>query len=145
LPQARPITAPAAFGALETAMKSVGIILCLVLALPLLSPLAQAKKEETTLRVVIQNEQGEPVPRASLILRELKGKKHDKVGDSFQLRASQQGVAPFPPLKRGFVLIQVIAEGFQTFGERYELTELEQTVTITLKPPQKQYSVHEKK
>lgn len=125
-------------------MKSVGILLSLVLLVPLLSPVAQAKDETTTLRVVVQNEQSEPVPRASLIVRELKGKKRDKVGNSLQLRASQQGVAPFPPMKRGFILIQVIAEGYQTFGDKYELTEPEQTVTITLKPPQKQFSVHQK-
>jgi hypothetical protein len=38
----------------------------------------------------------------------------------------------------------VIADDYQTFGDEYELTEPEQTITITLKPPQKQYSVHEK-
>jgi len=127
-------------------MKSVGILLSLVLLVlvPLFSPVAQAKDETTTLRILVQNEQGEPVPRASLIVRELKGKKHDKVGASLQLRASQQGIAPFPPMKRGFILLQVIAEDYQTFGDKLELTEPEQTVTITLKPPQKQYSVHQK-
>jgi hypothetical protein len=114
------------------------------LGIPLLTPVAGAKEESTTLRIVIQNEQGEPVPRASVIVRELKGKKHKKVGDSLQMRASQQGVAPLPPMKRGFILIQVIADDYQTFGDEYELTEPEQTITITLKPPQKQYSVHEK-
>jgi hypothetical protein len=126
-------------------MKSVGILIGLFLALLWVSPRAQAKEELTTLRVVVQDEQGEPVPRASLVVRELKGKKRNKVGNSLQLRASQQGIAPFPPMKRGVVLIQVIAEGFQTFGDQYELTEPEQTINITLKPPQKQYSVHEKK
>jgi hypothetical protein len=47
-------------------------------------------------------------------------------------------------MKRGAILIQVIAEDFQTFGDQYELTEPEQTITITLKPPQKQYSVTKK-
>jgi hypothetical protein len=42
------------------------------------------------------------------------------------------------------VLIQVIAEEHQTFGDRFELTEPEQSISITLKPPQKQHSVHEK-
>lgn len=122
-------------------MKPHGILLGLVLLALVLSPRAQAKDEMTTLRVVIQNEEGEPIPRASLIVRELKGKKQNKLGKSMQLRASQQGVAPLPPMKRGFVLLQVIADDYQTFGDKYELTELEQTITITLKPPQKQYSV----
>ncbi len=125
-------------------MKFLGILLGAVLCLPTLVSLAQAKEEMTTLRIVVQNEEGKPVPRASLVVRRLKGKKHNKVGESLQLRASQEGVAPFPPLKRGFILVQVIAEDYQTFGDKYELTDPEQTITITLKPPQKQFSVHPK-
>jgi hypothetical protein len=125
-------------------MRSVATLLTSVFLLLLLSPIAQAKDEWTTLNVVVNDEEASPVPRASLIVRTLKGKKNNKVDKSMQLRTSQQGTVPIPPLKRGFILIQVIAEGYQTFGDRYELTEPEQTITITLKPPQKQYSVHEK-
>lgn len=125
-------------------MKTVAILLSFGLLLGVLSPPALAKDEWTTLNVVVQNEQGQGVPRASLIVRTLKGKKKNKVDKSLELRTSQQGTAPIPPLKRGLVLIQVIADGYQTFGDRYELTDPEQTVTITLKPPQEQYSVHEK-
>jgi hypothetical protein len=125
-------------------MKSFGFLLSFVLALLVVSPLAQAKDEWTTLNIVVNNEDGDPVGRASLIVRTLKGKKKNKVDKSMQLRTSQQGTAPIPPLKRGFVLIQVIAEDYQTFGDRFELTEPEQTINITLKPPQKQYSVHQK-
>lgn len=125
-------------------MRTAAILLSFGFLLVALSPLAQAKDEWTTLNVVVQNEDGEGVARASLIVRTLKGKKKNKVDKSLQLRTSQQGTAPIPPLKRGFVLIQVIAEGYQTFGDRYELTDPEQTVTITLKPPQDQFSVHQK-
>jgi hypothetical protein len=125
-------------------MKSLGILLGVLVLAPLLPSVAHAKDEMTSLRIVVQNEEGEPVPRASLVVRPLKGKKHDKVGKSLQMRASQQGVGPFPPLKRGFILVQVIAEDYQTFGGQYELTDPEQTITITLKPPQKQFSVHPK-
>jgi hypothetical protein len=118
--------------------------LSLLVVVLLLAPLAYAKDDLTALRVVVQDEDGKPVPRASLVVRTLKGKKQNKVGQSLELRTSQEGTAPIPPLKRGFILIQVIAEDFQTFGDRYELTEPEQTITITLKPPQKQYSVHKK-
>ena len=103
-----------------------------------------AKKQWSSLRIVVLDHEGEPVPRASLIIRKLKGKKHKKVGRSFELRTSQQGTAPLPPIKQGFVLLQVIAEGFQTYGETVELREPEQTVTINLKPPQGQFSVHNK-
>ena len=117
--------------------------LALVLALFLVSPVAlTAKKQMSNLRIVVQDAEDNPVPRASVIVRVLKGKKHKKVGRSYQLRTSQQGTAPLPPLKQGFVLIQVIASGYQTFGDTIELREPEQTIKVTLKPPQDQHSVH---
>jgi hypothetical protein len=125
-------------------MKFPAVFATFAFLLVVLSPHAQAKDDWTTLNIVVANEEGDPVPRASLIVRTLKGKKKNKVDKSLQLRTSQQGTAPIPPLKRGFVLIQVIAEDYQTFGDRFELTEPEQTISITLKPPQKQYSVHQK-
>jgi hypothetical protein len=125
-------------------MRSLGFLFSLVALVLLASPTAQAKDEWTSVNIVVQGQDDKPVPRASLIVRTLKGKDLKKIDQSLQLRTSQQGTAPIPPLKRGFILVQVIAEGYQTFGDRFELTEPEQTITITLKPPQKQYSVHEK-
>lgn len=96
--------------------------------------------KDTTLLVTVFDEDGEPVSRASVIIRRMKGKKLK--GDALQLKTSQRGTAPLPPIKRGVYALQVISDGFQTYGGKIELTEPEQTVTITLKPPQKQHSVH---
>ena len=104
-----------------------------------------AKKERTNLRVIVQDEAGNPVARASVVVRVLKGKKLKKIGQTMELRTSQQGTAPLPPMKQGHVLIQVIAQGFQTHGEPVELNEIDQTVTVTLKPPAEQHSVHSAK
>ncbi len=118
-------------------------LLVVITALALVCPaLVAAKKARTNLRVVVQDEDGEPVARASLVVRTLKGKKLKKIGESYELRTSNQGTAPLPPLKQGFVLIQVIAKGYQTYGERIELREPEQTVIVTMQPPQDQFSVH---
>lgn len=106
------------------------------------SPFAYAAKEMTTLRIVVHDQDGDPVPRASVVVRKLKGKNLKKIGESLQLRTSQEGTAPLPPIEQGFVLIQVIADGYQTYAGRVELKEPEQTETVTLSPPQKQHSVH---
>lgn len=116
----------------------------MILVCALAVPAAFAAKELTTLRVVVQDRDGEPVPRASVVVRRLKGKNLKKVGESLQLRTSQEGTAPLPPIEQGFVLIQVIAEGYQTYAGRVELNQPEQTETVTLSPPQKQHSVHKK-
>lgn len=110
--------------------------------LALAPPALEAKKEFTTLRVLVQDGEGEPVARASVIVRTLKGKKKRKIRASYELKTSLQGTAPLPPLRRGLVLIQVIAPGYQTYAERVELTDLEQTTTVTLSPPKQQHSVH---
>ncbi len=116
----------------------VALLLAGGLAVP---ALVHAKKEATQVEVSVQTESGEPVAQASVIVRTLKGKKKKKIGETFQLRTSQQGTAPLPPIFESAVLVQVIATGYQTFGERFDLVPPQQTLTVTLKPPQEQYSV----
>lgn len=116
------------------------LYLGLVLVLAGFAPQADAAKPMTRLQVLVQNEKGDPVPRASVIVRTVKGKKN-KVTDTLQLKTSQQGTAPLPPIRQGRVLLQIHARGYQTFGETIELTEPEQTINVTLKLPQDQATV----
>jgi hypothetical protein len=39
--------------------------------------------------------------------------------------------------------VQVLAPGFQTFGEDYEIAEASKEITVKLKRPQKQYSIYD--
>jgi hypothetical protein len=41
------------------------------------------------------------------------------------------------------IMIQIIASGYQTFGQTFDINEAEKTVEIKLNAPQKQYSAHE--
>ncbi len=104
-----------------------------------LAPLGEAKTRFTKITVEVRNDENEPVDRAAVIVKPMKGK---KVKKSYELRTSQQGTAPLPPLQAGTFLIQVIAKGYQTHGEKYEITEPEKTVLIRLSPPKEQFSVH---
>jgi len=38
--------------------------------------------------------------------------------------------------------VQIIAKGYQTYGDEHPLTKPEEEVTILLKPPQKQISAY---
>ena len=114
------------------------VLLAGLLATP---TLVHAKKETTRVEISVQNESGEPVGQASVVVKTLKGKRKRKIGEIFQLRTSLQGTAPLPPIFESAVLVQVIADGYQTFGERFDVVPPQQTLTITLKPPQGQYSV----
>ena len=127
-------------------MKAIFAVILSLLVLTCFAADGHAKKRgRTNLRVLVQDMEGSPVARASVVVRTLKGKKLKKTGRSFELRTSQQGTAPLPPLKQGYVLVQVIATGYQTFGERLELSEIDQNYTVILALPQEQHSVHEGK
>ncbi|MCY4186975.1 MAG: carboxypeptidase-like regulatory domain-containing protein [Bryobacterales bacterium] len=134
--------AKAVFRKLATSRR--GLLVALAAALPGAGLLAAAK-QWTALRILVRDEQGRPVPRASVIVRELKGKKLKRKSPAYELKTSNEGSTPVPPLPRGPILIQVISKGFRTHGAEIALTEPEQTETIILKPPSGQVSVHEEK
>lgn len=113
----------------------------MALAMPVRGVLA-AKREWTALRILVTDQQGRPVPRASVIIRQLKGKKQKAKRVALELKTSNEGSTPVPPLPRGNVLIQVISKGYRTHGAQVALTEPEQTETIVLEPPSSQFSVH---
>lgn len=121
------------------AVVAVGLWLCASAA----APRVYAAKALTALRVLVVDADGEPIPRASVILSRLKGKSKNKVkGEPLQIKTSLQGAAPLPPLEQGFYMLQVISTGYQTSGEMVELKEPEQEHSVVMKKPQKQFSVH---
>jgi hypothetical protein len=88
-----------------------------------------------------------PVERASVIIRFVEGRSVVKLGKkimtTYQMRTNQDGVASMPAIPQGKIQIQVIAKGYQTFGQIFEIEEEEKTVEIKLNDPQPQYSVHQ--
>lgn len=105
-----------------------------------------AEKDLTALQIEVKDLQGKPVDRASVIVRFVSGRSKAKFGKkirtSWELRTNQQGMAKIPPVPQGKILIQVIAKGYQTYGQTHEIEEEEKTVEVKLKPPQPQYSAH---
>ncbi|HYM10399.1 MAG TPA: carboxypeptidase-like regulatory domain-containing protein [Bryobacterales bacterium] len=103
-----------------------------------LAAVAPAKQNTTKITVRVRDHNNEPVDRAAVIVKRMRGK---HVKTSYELRTSQEGTAPLPPLPQGTFLIQVIAKGYQTYGEKFTVTEPEKTIDIRLSPPQAQFSV----
>lgn len=99
----------------------------------------------TNLRVIVEDESGEPVSRASIVIGRLKKQESRKMkGRPMQLKTSLQGSAPLPPLEEGWYMLQVISQGHQTWGGKLELSGVDQEFTVRLKEPQDQFSVHKK-
>jgi hypothetical protein len=104
------------------------------------------EEEITRLEIEVKSLTGKPVDRASVVVKFSEGRSIAKLGKkirtSFELRTNQEGVARVPAIPRGKILIQVIASGYQTFGEVFDVQEASRKIEIRLKPPQAQYSSH---
>ncbi len=101
----------------------------------------------TTLAIeVTSSETGKPVERASIVVKFVSGrdklKLYKKIRTSWETRTNEGGVAKLPPIPQGKILVQVIAKGYQTFGQTYDVAEEERTIEIKVNPPQPQYTAH---
>jgi hypothetical protein len=57
----------------------------------------------------------------------------------FDLKTNQEGVARAPDVPQGRVLIQIVATGWKTFGEYYDVDSDQQTINIQLVRPPRWY------
>ena len=60
-----------------------------------------------------------------------------------ELKTDPEGKANFDGIPYGMLRVQVLAPGFQTFGEDYDIEKAKTEITIKLKRPQGQYSVYD--
>lgn len=101
----------------------------------------------TNLQVEVRNLNDKPIERASVVVKFIKGRSAFKLGKkqitTWQLKTNQDGIAKLPSIPQGDIRVQVIAKGYQTFGETYAIEEAERTVLVKLNPPQPQYSSHQ--
>jgi hypothetical protein len=100
----------------------------------------------TKLTIVVKTQGGKPIDGASVVVNFVEGHSVVKLGKgirrAFELRSNQEGEATIPTIPQGKIKVQVIAKGFQTFGQIFDVTEEEKTLDITMNPPQQQYSAH---
>lgn len=108
---------------------------------------ARNQKDESqtssTSFVVLKDDSGKPVRNAAVVLHPVG--KHDKQGKTgFELKTDADGKTHFDGIPFGLLRVQVIAHGFQTFGNDYQIDQSNQEITIRLKRPQDQYSIYDK-
>jgi hypothetical protein len=118
------------------------------LTLLALCPLSLLADSDTTqLRIEVKTHTGRAIERASVVVNFVEGRSITRLGKkarrTWDTKTSLEGVARIPEVPKGKVRIQIIAKGYQTFGQIFELQEDEQTIEIKLNPPQPQYSSQE--
>jgi hypothetical protein len=106
-----------------------------------------AAVDMTTLTVAVKSPYDSPVDNASVVVKFVKGRSKAKLGTKirkeWETRTNQNGLAKIPPIPQGSILVQVIAKGYQTFGQTFDVSEEEKMIEVKLNPPQAQYSSHQ--
>jgi hypothetical protein len=124
---------------------SIGIALVIVLGAGMIG-LAAAQDDDgpmSDLRfVVVRDYNGKPVRNAAVVLHPVTKKGKQSRG-GLELKTDNEGRANIDGIPYGPLRIQVLAPGFQTFGEDYKIDKPELEITVKLKRPGGQYSVYE--
>jgi len=128
-------------------MKLSRLLLAVFAILLTTAPLFGGNKDEGPVSavsfVVLKDDNGKPIRNAAVILHPVGP--HGKQGKTgFELKADDQGKTHFDGIPYGTWRIQVIAPGFQTFGDDFHISQTEQQITIRMKRPQGQYSIYDK-
>lgn len=91
--------------------------------------------------VTVVKANGKPVESAAVVFHPMKGNKDE---GNMELKTNEDGKATIDVIPIGdTVRLQVIASGFQTFGNDYELPGANKEITVKLSRPAKQYSIYE--
>lgn len=91
--------------------------------------------------LVVKEYNGKPVRNAAVILHAVDRDGHQSKG-GLELKTDLDGKTTIEGIPFGTVRVQVIARGFQTFGQDFSINQVTHEFTIKLQPPQGQYSIY---
>jgi len=92
--------------------------------------------------VVLKDDNGKPVRNAGVVLHLVNEKDKQERG-GLELKTDPEGKCSIDGIPYGKVRVQVLASGFQTYGEDYEVNQPTVAITIKLKRPGEMYSIYE--
>ena len=114
--------------------------------IPALAQTGVAKKKREPLAdmsfVVVKEDNGKPVRNAAVVLHPVDDDGKQK-RNGLELKTDADGKANFEGVPYGKLRIQVLATGFQTYGQDYDVDRPSLDVTVKMKRPSKQYSIYE--
>jgi hypothetical protein len=91
--------------------------------------------------LVIRDDGGKPVRNASVILHPVNSRDQQERG-GLELKTDLDGKTNSDGIPYGKLRIQVLASGFQTYGDDFTVDRAKMDFTIKLKRPQGQYSIY---
>src|SRR6266481_9350448 len=132
---------------MDAMKKSVSIVgaVMIVLAVGMIG-MALAQDDDVPMSdlrfVVVRDYNGKPVRNAAVVLHPVNRKGKQSRG-GLELKTDGEGRTSIDGIPYGPLRIQVLAQGFQTFGEDYKIDKAEMEITVKLKRPGGQYSIYE--
>jgi hypothetical protein len=92
---------------------------------------------------VLKDDNNKPVRNASVILHPV-GKSGKQAKGGFQVKTDSDGKVDSDGLPYGLLRVQVLAPGFQTYGEDFDINKPDMDIEIRLKRPTDQLTVYDK-
>jgi hypothetical protein len=134
-------------------MRVLRLAAAILMGLALLAPLHLSAQDQTapankttldqTARITIEVSGGEkstPIENASVYIKYVEERKI-KSNKTIELnvKTNREGAAHVPDAPVGRALVQVVADGWKTYGRWYDVTDAKQTIKIHLERPPKWY------
>jgi hypothetical protein len=92
--------------------------------------------------VVVRDYNGKPIRNAAVVMHPVaKNGKQEKGG--LELKTDAEGKASFDGVPYGKLRVQVLIQGFQTYGGDYDIDRPTMEITVKLKRPARMYSIYE--
>ncbi|MGA7568162.1 MAG: carboxypeptidase-like regulatory domain-containing protein [Terriglobales bacterium] len=89
--------------------------------------------------LVVKDYNGKPIRNAAVVLHPVTKKGKQAMG-GLELKTDNDGRTNIDGIPYGPLRVQVLAEGFRTFGQDYEINKPELEIMVKLQRPVRQYS-----
>ncbi len=122
-------------------MKKLRVVATLVLTALVAGAVAQDELAVVDF-LVLKDDNNKPVRNASVIMHHVNKDGRQERG-GLELKTDIEGKASYDAVPFGKIRIQVLARGFQTYGNDIDINKPNMTVNVRLKRPQQQYSIYE--
>jgi hypothetical protein len=132
--------------ALTVFVVGFGLIACSLAAHAQDAPAKRGRKYKSpppTARIevtIVRDTNGKPIENAAVVFHPMVGEKDE---GNMELKTNEDGKTIIDVLPIGdTVRLQVIARGFQTYGEDYKVDKTDISIDIRMKRPGEQYSIY---
>jgi len=117
-------------------------VVLFALSLTMAAFAGQQKPPSASINVLVVREaNGKPVRNAEVVLHPV-GRKGKQREEGLELKTHEDGKASISGIAYGKWRIQVIAPGFKTYGEDFDINQSNHEITIKMQKPSEQYSIY---